>query len=213
VELVAPGVDTYSTGPGTKHNWRIGTSGASPHLAATAALVWAANHDLTNVQIRGILQQTAQDLGLPPQHQGHGLIRPALAIAAALDTSPPGSGCTFTLPLAISLGGLAPGTRATGSSTGSLVGDNSAGYTVTAIDVETQHVGYMVSADYMLSNTLDIGPAGDQLAPADESQTLLDMAAAGSHLVRLHVSREVASTDVLAEGYTITIAFTVTENE
>jgi subtilisin len=213
VELIAPGFEIVTTDRGSRFDWKEGTSMASPHVAGTAVLAWAANPDLTNVQIRGILQETAEDLGLPPEHQGYGLVRPDLAVAAALNTSPPAPGYTFTAPPAISLGSMAPGTRATGSSSGSLVGDNSAGYTVTAIDVKTEHAGYMVSADHMLSNKLEIGPEGDQLGPADEFQTLLDVDAAGSYLVSFHVSQEVAYTDFVAEGYTITITFTVTERE
>jgi len=213
VELIAPGVDIVSTGPGTKYNWGTGTSVASPHVAGTAVLAWAANPDLTNIQIREILQETAEDLGLPAEHQGHGLVRADLAVAAALSTSPPGPGYTFTAPPAISLGSMAPGQTYAGNSTGSLVGDNVAGYTVTGVDAKTEHTGYMISGANTLSNKLLIGPAGDQLGPADAAQTLLDVDGAGSYPIPFYVSQEIAYTDVVGEGYTITITFTVTEKE
>jgi len=42
---------------------------ASPHVAGAAALVLAANSELANVQVRSILQQTAENLGLKQEHQ------------------------------------------------------------------------------------------------------------------------------------------------
>jgi len=88
VELIAPGVTILSTLPGDKYGTGSGTSMASPHVAGVAALVWAANPDLTNAQIRGILQSTAEDLGLDPNHQGYGLVRADLAVAAVGDEPP-----------------------------------------------------------------------------------------------------------------------------
>lgn len=211
VELIAPGVDVLSTLPGNNYGWGSGTSMASPHAAGVSALAWAANPDLTNVQIRGILQQTAEDLGLPANHQGYGLVRADLAVAAALDTLPPEPGYTFTAPPAIGLGNMAPGTTATGNSTGSVEGDNANGYTVTGIDAKMENKGHMVSGTYVLANKLLMGPAADNLGPADETQIFLDEEGYGPHEVPFYVSQMVAYTDAVAEGYTITITFTVTE--
>lgn len=213
VELIAPGYYIYTTGHGSSFVWEHGTSVASPHVAGTAVLAWAANPDLTNVQIREVLQETAEDLGLTPEHQGHGLVRADLAVVAALSTSPPGPGYAFTAPPAISLGGMAPGQTYAGNSTGSLVGENVAGYTVTGVDAKTEHTGYMISGADALSNKLLIGPTGDQLGPADAAQTLLDVDGAGSYPIPFYVSQEIAYSDVVGEGYTITITFTVTEKE
>ncbi len=67
-----------------------GTSMASPHVAGVAVLAWAANPDLTNVEIRVILQDTAEYLLLlPSNHQGYGLVRADLAVSAALGAEPP----------------------------------------------------------------------------------------------------------------------------
>ena len=126
-----------------------------------------------------------------------------------ISVAPPGY--TFTAPPAIGLGGMAPGTTATGSSTGSLVGDNTLGYTVTGIDAKTTNKGYMVSGGNVLTNRLLMGPAADNLGPADASQTFLDEYGYGPHDLPFHVSQMVTYTDVVAEGYTITITFTVTE--
>jgi len=126
-----------------------------------------------------------------------------------ISVAPPGY--TFTAPDPIGLGGMAPGTTATGSSTGSLVGDNSDGYTVTGIDAKTENKGYMVSGANVLANKFLMGPAADNLGPADASQTFLDEYGYGLHDLPFHVSQMVTYTDAIAEGYTITITFTVTE--
>ncbi|MGV8106115.1 MAG: S8 family peptidase [Mesotoga sp.] len=91
VELIAPGVSILSTILGDAYAYYSGTSMASPHVAGVAALVLAANSDLTNDDVRLILQQTAENLGLKQEHQGYGLVRADLAVQAASGTTPPAS--------------------------------------------------------------------------------------------------------------------------
>ena len=76
VELAAPGVGIYSTHKGSGYTSKTGTSMAAPHVSGTAALVWAWNPSLTNVQVRSILQQTAEDLGSAGRDTvyGYGLV-------------------------------------------------------------------------------------------------------------------------------------------
>ncbi len=88
VELIAPGVSILSTIPGGGYGTKNGTSMASPHVAGIAALVWAANTGLSNYEVRTILQNNAEDLGLSSNHQGFGLARADLAVAAASGTTP-----------------------------------------------------------------------------------------------------------------------------
>lgn len=126
-----------------------------------------------------------------------------------ISVAPPGY--TFTAPPAIELGGMAPGATGTGNSAGSLTGDNADGYTVTGIDVKMAHTGHMVSGSYVLADRLLMGPAADNLGPADTSQTFLDVDDAGTYDVPFYVSQTVAYTDAIAAGYTIAITFTVTE--
>jgi subtilisin len=88
VELIAPGVSILSTLPGNKYGSYSGTSMASPHVAGVAALVWAADPGLSNEQVRNILRTTAEDLKLSSNHQGYGLVRADLAVAAVFPTDP-----------------------------------------------------------------------------------------------------------------------------
>jgi len=79
-----------------------GTSMASPHVAGVAALVWAADPSLTNVQLRTILRETAENLGLPWNHQGYGLVRADLAVREVGEVEPP---VTYTITATAGTGG------------------------------------------------------------------------------------------------------------
>jgi serine protease len=59
-----------------------GTSMASPHVAGVAALVWSHHPSCTNVEIRNVLNATAQDLGATGRDVkfGHGLVQTKDAI-------------------------------------------------------------------------------------------------------------------------------------
>jgi len=92
VELIAPGVSILSTLPGDKYGTMSGTSMSSPHVAGAAALAWAVNPELSNAQLRQILRDTAEDLGLRADHQGYGLVRADLAVAAVGGVEPPATG-------------------------------------------------------------------------------------------------------------------------
>jgi len=129
-------------------------------------------------------------------------------------------GYMFTAPSAVALGNMTPGTTATGNSTdGSLVGNNAAGYTVKGIDQNTEVTkGYMLiegtgnltDPQYILTNKLYMGPTAAVPYTADVLTTFLDESAPGTYSVPFYVSQEVTYADPVADGYTITITFTVT---
>jgi len=70
-----------------------GTSMSAPHVSGVAALVWAANTELTNEEVREILRHTARDLGPlgTDIYFGYGLVdaEHAVMCAAMMDSCPP----------------------------------------------------------------------------------------------------------------------------
>ncbi|MDP3387164.1 MAG: S8 family serine peptidase [Eubacteriales bacterium] len=68
---------------------KSGTSMASPHVAAVAAVLWAADPTLSNADIRHVITSTALDLELPQQHQGFGLIQLNSGLALVLNNLEP----------------------------------------------------------------------------------------------------------------------------
>ncbi|GAB7193320.1 hypothetical protein NUM3379_40290 [Kineococcus sp. NUM-3379] len=84
IDVAAPGVAVTSTLPTGYGTWN-GTSMASPHVAAVAALVKAANPQLTPDQVEQVLKGSAQDLGAPGRDDrfGAGLVQAAAAVGAA----------------------------------------------------------------------------------------------------------------------------------
>ncbi|HLD39522.1 MAG TPA: S8 family peptidase [Candidatus Nanoarchaeia archaeon] len=76
VELAAPGVSVLSTWMGGGYNTISGTSMATPHVSGTAALAIQANPLMSNVEIRTLLQSTADDLGAVGRDNlfGYGLV-------------------------------------------------------------------------------------------------------------------------------------------
>jgi subtilisin len=90
VELVAPGTDVLSTAlpiniysnaeePFNRYIELSGTSFAAPHVAGAGALLMS-DDGLSNVEARERLRETAADVGLREDQQGHG----RLDVAAAL---------------------------------------------------------------------------------------------------------------------------------
>jgi subtilisin family serine protease len=76
VELAAPGVDVLSTWKGGSYATLSGTSMATPHVSGVAALAIEANPLLSNVEVRALLQNTADDLGAVGRdnYYGYGLV-------------------------------------------------------------------------------------------------------------------------------------------
>ena len=77
-------VNSTFTQPASSYEYYDGTSMATPHASAVAALVWSAKPTATNAEIRAVLQQTAQDLGTAGRDNsyGYGLVQAKAAIDA-----------------------------------------------------------------------------------------------------------------------------------
>jgi len=96
VDIAAPGVGVLSTLPlrvsSSGYGVYHGTSMSAPHVSGVAALVWSLYPEKTALEIRTVLEESAEDLGTlgRDNYYGHGLVRADLA-AAMLD-----SGFTFS---------------------------------------------------------------------------------------------------------------------
>lgn len=79
LEVMAPGVSILSTVPGNKYASFNGTSMASPHVAGAAALILSKYPNMSNIEVRNRLKNTAVRLG-DPFYYGAGLINVQAAI-------------------------------------------------------------------------------------------------------------------------------------
>jgi subtilisin family serine protease len=93
LDLVAPGVNIYSTYIGDGYATWSGTSMACPHVSGTAALVLShslSGHDTNGngkwdpAEVQNCLQQTATDLGTKgwDKYYGYGLVNAQAAVGA-----------------------------------------------------------------------------------------------------------------------------------
>ncbi|PKK84729.1 MAG: peptidase S8 [candidate division Zixibacteria bacterium HGW-Zixibacteria-1] len=74
IEHIAPGSSIYSTYKGGKYRTMSGTSMACPMVAGAAVLAWSAHPGYSRDQIRTLLHNTGEDIGLSSDYQGYGLI-------------------------------------------------------------------------------------------------------------------------------------------
>ncbi len=91
VSIRRQGLGTGNVTIGTADwDFNDGTSMATPHVSAVAALAWSANGELSNAQLRDVLTSTATDLGARGRDDlfGHGLVQADAAVAAALNAAP-----------------------------------------------------------------------------------------------------------------------------
>jgi serine protease len=89
IDLVGPGFKIQTTGLGGTYTTISGTSMAAPQIAGIAALLLNKNPNLTPLQIRMILQSTAEDLETSgwDLHTGYGLVDAERALSGA--SNPP----------------------------------------------------------------------------------------------------------------------------
>ena len=86
LDVVAPGETIASTYFENQYAALSGTSMASPHAAALAAMIRSLNPDLTNEEVMDIMRKSADDLGAPGKdpYYGYGLINVRTALEYAL---------------------------------------------------------------------------------------------------------------------------------
>ncbi len=85
VDIAAPGVGIFTTRRGGGYSSVSGTSFSSPIVAATAALMFSANNELTPTGLDQLMLSTTADLGDPgfDDFYGAGRVDAAAAVAAA----------------------------------------------------------------------------------------------------------------------------------
>ncbi|WP_094096178.1 S8 family peptidase [Paenibacillus physcomitrellae] len=85
IDVMAPGESIASTYPGNQYAALSGTSMASPHVAALAALIRSENPQLKNTEVMDIIRHTTEDLGTPgrDKYYGFGQINVLSALQAA----------------------------------------------------------------------------------------------------------------------------------
>ena len=62
VDVSAPGVNVWSTARFGGYRFLEGTSMATPHASGVAALVWSVNRNLTNEEVRQVIEDTCDDI-------------------------------------------------------------------------------------------------------------------------------------------------------
>ncbi len=92
-------IESTLTQPASGYEYYDGTSMATPHVSAVAALVWSADPTATNAEIRSALSATAEDLGVVGRDTsyGYGLVQTFDAIEYLIGS---GGGTTGTVHVA-----------------------------------------------------------------------------------------------------------------
>jgi subtilisin family serine protease len=83
-DVVAPGFNIVSSVPGGGFAALSGTSMATPHVSAVAALVLQKNANIAPAMVKKILEETSEPLENTPNQAGYGLVN---AYAAAMRAS------------------------------------------------------------------------------------------------------------------------------
>jgi thermitase len=103
VDVAAPGSSVFSTyfDPGRPYVYMSGTSMATPHVAGLAALLLSLNPQLTNVQVRALIETNVDDLGAAgwDKFYGYGRINARKALAAVAPSPQPSPSPTPHPPL------------------------------------------------------------------------------------------------------------------
>lgn len=114
VDVAAPGVSLTTTATNGYTNGFGGTSGACPHVAGLAALLFASNPNATNHTVRAAIEDSATLVTQVPygEYSNYGIIECRAAMSANLDTPAPPKPCVvrYVTPTNAEVLGQVPGT-------------------------------------------------------------------------------------------------------
>lgn len=179
-------VSSSFTQPASSYEYYDGTSMATPHVSAVAALVWGSKPTATNAQVRAALQSTAEDLGTAGRdnYYGFGLVRTKNAITALagsgggttvavhvadLDatsvTAKSGWKGTVTITVKNASGALASGIKVDGNFNGSAVSCTTTTTGQCSVSVSAKNT--ITSVTYTVTNLSATGYSYDAAANAD----------------------------------------------
>ncbi|WP_059171349.1 S8 family serine peptidase [Bacillus sp. FJAT-27445] len=102
LDLVAPGVNIFSTTYDGEYGYNSGTSMAAPHVAGAAAVIWSKEEDLTNEEVKKILLESATPLGQKNEY-GNGLVNVAKALGLDSNSEPMEPGTPIDINLTTEL--------------------------------------------------------------------------------------------------------------
>lgn len=154
VTLSAPGC-VYTSFNGNSYGGACGTSFAAPTAAGVAALVLAANPNLTPAQVTQILLSTSDDLGpagLDPQY-GHGRVNAARAVAAAVNNTTAPAPAPAPTPDPTPADTAAPVISITAPSNGATVSGNVAITFNTSDNIAVTRVELLVNGNVVATST------------------------------------------------------------
>ena len=86
VDIVAPGVEIYSTIPNNSYACKTGTSMAAPHVAGAAALMYSVNPRLSGAQVKEILSLTSSNDILSDDDYYYCRLNAGEAVKMSIDT-------------------------------------------------------------------------------------------------------------------------------
>ena len=111
IDISAPGSNILTTMNGSSYGAWSGTSFSSPIAAGVAALVLSLKPGMSNAALVNLLEQNADDLGVPgfDQYYGYGQVNAYKAVLAA------GTATSDTTPPSVSIGSPASGATVAGN--------------------------------------------------------------------------------------------------